>query len=96
MKFHENKFALVAATSVTLFFFIKRLLFKLFLCKGMGFCGKMWGCHMMQVAAKGKGAPVMPPCHWGWYSFKFVIIFAFAYAAAWFFAWLYNTLVSKK
>jgi len=98
MKFNVNKFALAAATSATLFFFIRRVVFKMFLFQGMlGTKGMMcgYGWRMMDAASRAKS--LRPSvCHWGWCPLKIVIVFVSAFAAAWFFAWFYNKLVSKK
>ena len=99
MKFKVNKFALAAATSTTIFYFIKRVVFKMFLFRGMmGFKWGMtygYGWRMMDAATRAKGA-VPRTCHWGWYTLGIVIVFVSSFVAAWFFAWFYNKLVSKK
>jgi len=97
MKFDKIKFALAAAATMTLAKAVKMFLWKSFFWRGTGVKGVMWKYH---CGFGVKHFPMnlqetVPKCPWHYPFLKIFMVFAFTFAMAWFFAWLYNTLTSK-
>ncbi|MBU1008040.1 hypothetical protein KKA53_03105 [Candidatus Dependentiae bacterium] len=103
MKLDTNKFALAAATTMTLAKVVKMFLWRPFcgrmpMFRGM-MRGTMWHYH------HGFGVKHFPTtleetipttCPWYYPFGKIIIVFVATFITVWFFAWLYNWLIDKK
>jgi len=98
MEFDKNKFALSAATTMTLVKAIKMFLWQPFFWRMPMFRGAMWRYHhgfgVKHFPTSLKEA--MPTCPGYYPAVSIIVVFIGTFAATWFFAWFYNWLVSKK
>lgn len=100
MKFDTNKFALAAATTMTLSKIIKMFVWRPFMwCRPM-FRGMVKWRYQYGFGAKHFPTTMkeaMPPvCPWYYPVAKIAMVFVATFIMAWFFAWLYNWMTCKK
>lgn len=104
MRFDTHKFALAAATTMTLLVIIKLLVWRFVIMRipmmmcmmhGGKHMGKMMGGHMGKMMGKAGACGNFLAMHWYAMFMSIVCVFVVTFLAAWFFAWFYNKMDCK-